>query len=96
MRAAQCCVCSLWRMARTNLPQRGDRMNWRIGPWRENFILKERLAHHERWLEQAKANADFWKAEWGQMYRALMASQKGCVRLRRRLNKLLQRNNEAT
>jgi len=70
-------------------------MKWRIGPWRENFILKERLAHHERWLEQAKANADFWKAEWGQMYKSFRAAQKGCERLRRRLNRHLTKD-EAT
>ena len=64
-------------------------MNWRIGPWREIELLRERLQYYDGWLASTKADRDMWRAEWGQMYKALMASQKGCVRLRRRLNKLL-------
>lgn len=71
-------------------------MNWRIGPWREVAYLREQIKYHETWHKNLRAECDMWRAEWGQMYKALMASQKGCVRLRRRLTKLLQRKDEAT
>ena len=64
-------------------------MIWRIGPWREVAILKERVQACELALERVKAREVFWKAEAQRMYLELLKAQKGALRLRRALNREL-------
>lgn len=64
-------------------------MEWRIGPWRENQLLKEKLASYEHRYQQMKNNELRYRCMWLETYRSLLAQQKGCLRLSRRLHKLL-------
>ena len=64
-------------------------MNWRIGPWREVYLLKCRVKELEGAYQRMKNNELLYRNMWLTTYRSLIAQQKGCVRLRRRLNKLL-------
>lgn len=41
-------------------------MKWKIGPWREIELLRERLQYYDGWLASTKADRDMWRAEWGQ------------------------------
>ena len=63
--------------------------NWRIGPWREIYLLKCKVKGLEEAYQRMKNNELMWRANWLNTYKAMLAQQKGCVRLRRRLNKLL-------
>ena len=64
-------------------------MNWRIGPWREVYLLKCKVKGLEEAYQRMKNNELLYRNRWLTTYRSLIAQQKGCVRLRRRLNKLL-------
>ena len=64
-------------------------MNWRIGPWREVYLLKCKVKGLEEAYQRMKNNELLCRNRWLTTYRSLIAQQKGCVRLRRRLNKLL-------
>ena len=64
-------------------------MNWRIGPWRENDLLKGKVRNLEEAYQSVKNNQLMYRVMYLEIYRSLQAQQKGCIRLRKRLDKLL-------
>lgn len=64
-------------------------MKWRIGPWRQVLLLKERVASLEQAYQRMKNNELIYRNMWLSTYRALQAQQKGCARLRRKLDREL-------
>lgn len=62
-------------------------MNWCIGPWREVLLLKQRIAGLEQAYQRMKNNELIYRNMWLSTYRALQAQQKGCIRLRRKLDR---------
>lgn len=68
-------------------------MNWRIGPWREIYLLKCKVIGLEQAYQRMKNNELLYKSMWLGTYRDMRAQQKGCIRLRKRLNKLLAKLN---
>jgi hypothetical protein len=64
-------------------------MKWQIGPWRKMLLLKERVASLEQAYQRTKNNELIYTKMWLSTYRALQAQQKGCIRLRRKLDRAL-------
>ena len=58
-----------------------------LWPWREVQILRERLTYYETRCTQLQAEEVQARASYLQMYRDMIASQKGCRRLRRALDR---------
>ncbi len=58
-----------------------------LWPWRELQILRERMKSYDIRFCQLKTQAALYQSQALQTYKDLIASQKGCRRLRRALDR---------
>ena len=66
-------------------------MDLRIWPWREIAYLKDQLALERRSSMHFQHMQTYWRGEWLSIWKALQAQQRGCMRLRRKLDRALER-----